>query len=389
MKSFAIFNYSGKASGKGGPIGYLSHLYSGFVKDVPELLSITQSGTKMRSNVTSSRSITSNIAFLFEIKSIFSYIKKGLLVRKKYASTINSYELLHLHESESVFYLRFFAKYKGKIILTSHRPEPLADEVINSMRAKLKGRYRLLYLFLEWIEKYSYNKADAFIFPSVHAARIYEKFPGFVEHTRGKSIEYVVTGLNFKSPTASKEEYFKQHNIKLGLDKKVVSYIGRHNCIKGYDRVVSSFDIIRKNDACVIVAGAPGTIEYPKDDNWVELGYISDAMNLMNLSDIVFIPNRNTYFDLVIIEALSLGKIVITSNTGGNLDIAEDCKGLLLFDNEQANSFIDVIDRVLNMNEEERKLLENSSRNYYENYCTPSIFAKNYFKTISKLSKVL
>lgn len=389
MKQFAIFNYSGKSPNKGGPIGYLYHLYSGFIDDKPDFLSIVQSDNTNVVKHVANHSFVEKITFLYEFKCIVSFIKKGLIVRKKYKNNINNYKLLHIHESESVFYLLLFARYKGKIVLTSHRPESLADEIVNAVKVKHKGSFKLLYSLLVWIEKYSYKKADAFIFPSEHAANIYSKFPGFSQYSEGKPFKYLITGLNYKKPTCSKSDYFIQHDIKLNPEKSVVSYIGRHNYIKGYDRVVNSFNVIKRNDACVLVAGAPGSIEYPKDSNWVELGYINDAMNLMKLADVIVIPNRNTYFDLVIIEALSLGKIVVSSNTGGNIDIAKECAGLVLFDNQISDSCSLTIERILKMDLNERAQLEKQSRQYYERHCTPQIFASNYKKIITEIKNIL
>ena len=137
-----------------------------------------------------------------------------------------------------------------------------------------------------------------------------------------------------------------------------------------------------------IVAGAKSDIQYPKDSDWIELGYINDAMNLMSISDVVVIPNRNTYFDLVIIEALSLGKIVVTSNTGGNIDIAKTNRGLYLFDNNSEISCTEAIKHVLSMSNPERRDLETCSRKYYLENCTPEVFAENYLRVINEFINI-
>lgn len=379
MTDFAIFNYSGKAVNKGGPSGYLSHLYTGFNGDSPDFLFI-KDAEKTSNNI--KISFHNENYFLYEIKSILSYLKKGIKVYKKYGKTLNNYSLIHIHDSESVFYIKFFCRYKGKIILTSHRPEPLADEVINAIKAKRPGNYRILKRFLNFVERYSYKKSFGFIFPSPSAAAIYNQFPGFTKSIDNKPIKFVTTGLRYKAPTATRDAYYLEHNIKIDVSKKIVTYIGRHNLIKGYDRVIAAFPEIKRLGGTVIVGGALSNILYPDDSNWIELGYINDAINLMSISDVVVIPNRNTYFDLVIIEALSLGKVVITSNTGGNIDIASTTKGLYLFDNKDEKSFTEAIKNVLSMKENERKDLEKTSRDYYLKNCTPAIFASNYIKTI-------
>ena len=109
----------------------------------------------------------------------------------------------------------------------------------------------------------------------------------------------------------------------------------------------------------------------------------------MNASDVVVIPNRNTYFDLVILEALSLGKIVITSNTGGNIDIAKDTEALVLFDNKKENSLFEAIVSIIDMSVNERKKLEKAALCFYEKNCTERIFANNYIKIINDLKESL
>lgn len=389
MKRYAIFNYSGIASNIGGPSGYLSHLKSGFTDEFPDLLYVRDVNKKTPIKKNTKSSTKGWLSMFYELRCIISFIKKGIAVRNKYKNQLDVYNLIHVHGSEDLFYLKMFARYKGIIVLTSHRPEELSDEVINNVKTRQAGSYHILKMVLEYIEKYSYRNADAFIFPSRHAACIYERFPGFNKYSNKKPIRYVTTGLQYKKPIKSREEYFKQHNINLSPNKQIVTYIGRHNKIKGYDRVVEAFEIVKSYNGSVIVAGAPGTIQYPKDPDWVELGYINDAIELMNISDIVVIPNRNTYFDLVIIEALSVGCIVITSNTGGNIDIAKDTKGLVLFDNNEVNGCSNAIQNVLKMDADKRTELSASSLEYYYQNCTPPKFAANYQQAINSIIKEL
>ena len=388
MKNFAIFSFSGKAPNKGGPIGYLWHLYSGFTSFEPDLLFINNNETSV--NVLGKQSsIKKPNRILYELKSILSYFKKAYLVAKKYRGQLKQYQLIHVHESDSVFYLRLFCGYRGKIILTSHRPEPLANEVINAARVKVPGRYMCLSAFLNYLERYSYNHADGLIFPSPCAKAIYNDFPGFIQYSKGKPVKFLTTGLNFKASTVNRAEFLSKYKLDINKDKKIITYIGRHNLIKGYDRIIAAYPEIKQLNGVVIVAGAISEIKYPNEPDWIELGYINDAMNLMAIADVVVIPNRNTYFDLVIIEALSLGKIVVTSNTGGNIDIAKSTKGLYLFDNNVEGSCTEAIKHVLSMGVVERKDLEECSRRYYLENCTPKIFAENYLNAINDLLESL
>ena len=55
-----------------------------------------------------------------------------------------------------------------------------------------------------------------------------------------------------------------------------------------------------------------------RDERWIEVGWTDEPHSLTNASDCLVVPNRQTYFDLVILEGLSLGIPIVTSMTGGN-----------------------------------------------------------------------
>ena len=162
-----------------------------------------------------------------------------------------------------------------------------------------------------------------------------------------------------------------------------MGYVGRHNKIKGYDRLVRMFTEMERKSIHVIVAGSKEGIKCPESPFWHELGYINDSQNLMNAVDVVVVPNRNTYFDLVILEALSRGKIVITSNTGGNISIAKETKAIVLFDNEK-EELLDAIMRVKKLVKEERAEMEQDAILFYESKCSCEAFARGYLDVLNK-----
>lgn len=55
-----------------------------------------------------------------------------------------------------------------------------------------------------------------------------------------------------------------------------------------------------------------------KDSRWKEVGWTNDSQSIIAASDVFVLPNRETYFDIIMLEVLSCGKIVIASRTGGN-----------------------------------------------------------------------
>ena len=61
------------------------------------------------------------------------------------------------------------------------------------------------------------------------------------------------------------------------------------------------------------------------------IGFRSDALALMNAADVFVLPSPNEPFGLVLIEAMSVGKPVIATRSGGPLEIVVDGEtGLLV-----------------------------------------------------------
>lgn len=393
MKKIGIF-FNGKLKkNAGGPSGYLYNLKIGIENNnIPVDFIVSRSMPPVVDDKTSNNksiSIKMPMAVL-DFRMALSFIFKGVKVRNHLKQLVNEYDFLHAHSSEDIFALKKLLKYKGKIVFTPHRPESLANEVIVTQKVMNNTKYPfpILRLTCRFLEVYSYKHADAFIFPSINAKEIYKLFPGFQKNSTGKPIQYVYTGTNDVGNLVECGKYRKLvDNYKKSA--KIISYVGRHNYIKGYDLLVETYERMNEANVFYLCAGAKSTLEYPLAENWIELGYIYDSNCLMKDSDIVVIPNRNTYFDLVIVEALSVGTIVITSNTGGNLDIAEEAQGLILFEAGNCDSLISKIEFVLKKDKGELDTMKESNRDFYKKYCKIERFAESYYTAIKSLVKSL
>lgn len=378
----AIFNYYGMDSAVGGPRGYISNLYVGF-KSIGIAPPTFLCSKEVKKNVAKEKTDvkSSNPS---DIRCVAAFIKKGLSFRKEFKKVVRQYDVIHVHSTDDCYYLRKFAGFKGKIILTSHRPESSVEEKFSSLGISSEEKYRLSSILFRWVESSAYKYTDAFIFPSKGAMEIYNQFPGFTKNIKNKPVHFVITGTTKKEVKMSNEEFRLKHNI--APSDFVLTFIGRHNYIKGYDRVVNAYEDLKKAGIKVCVAGkVSDDIEYPSDPNWMEFGYINYTMDLMQASDIIAIPNRNTYFDLVIIEAISAGKIVISSNTGGNNDISKFTDGLVLFDNDNETDFISKVLEVKDMDTRKLQTMKKNNLLFYNTHCTISKFAASYIKELNEI----
>lgn len=166
----------------------------------------------------------------------------------------------------------------------------------------------------------------------------------------------------------------------------VIVYVGRHNEIKGYgDLKQLGMRILNgKNNTKFLIAGKEGPLTCLENTSWIEIGYTKDPYSVISAGDVFLLPNKETYFDLVFIEVLSLGKIIVASRTGGNRYYEKvGLKGVFLYDTlDEAEKILEMIK---NMPNEEKCKLEKANRNFYEKNLTGNIFYENYKKMMLSL----
>lgn len=388
-KKVVIFRSGSILENSGGPSGYLYILREGLKKVESDIDVISYS--KAEKDLKHGRERNESTTFLkLFIQEIYSCI--FLLFyhkRHKYSlyKLLKDFDIIHVHSVENAYSLSKLRWLKGKIILTPHRPEASYAETINQLKKRWSTEYSfpLLKKVYVYIERHAYKATSGFIFPSKGAMNIYKDFPGFVEGSKGKNIKYVYTGVIDKSKLYRKGLYRKKFD--LNSSNKVIAYIGRHSSIKGYDFLISNADFFEKNKIHLICAGDYNEKMIPISKYWHECGFISDTYNLLGDADVVVIPNRNTYFDLVIIEALSMGKIVLSTNTGGNIDINLLTEGMILFRNGDDEDFQRKLIEILKMNNIDKNNLEKCNRKFYEKFCTVEQFAFHYIEAIKTMEE--
>ena len=301
-------------------------------------------------------------------------------------SNLDDIDVMHFHlTSDLAKYYKYLPKNTIKI-LTSHCPEMPYVEFKNSLKAKSKKRkYQFNNaekIFFEKIDKVAFGQADVIVFPSKEAMEpYYETCEEFGEIIKDKKIKYLLTGtkeLKFnKSNKDFRLEYGIPHNAF------VISFIGRHNEVKGYDKFVEIGEKLLqdKKDIYIITAGI-GNIESPSNDRWIDIGWTNDPGSVVNASNIFVLPNKRTYFDLVLLEVLSIGKTCIVSNTGGNKTVSNLTKGVIKY-----NSTDDAVKKIMDLYSNRNKLLEYERLNKetYNKYFTVEKFSESYIKMIDEI----
>ena len=389
MKRVLIYIQENLLAPKGGPLGYNYNLYVQLKQ--MECTEFQFLPPQPKRELKEWRKFVPNV-----IKNIVHEIRKARSVSRLLSSKyphkaqidINQYDVIHFHDTKSLYEIRDdLSNYHGKIVLTSHSPTLPSMEIYDMLNKREKRMFGWLYKKLNSMDEYSFRKADYIFFPCEEAEEPYRNnWPQFSEIKKEKknSFRYILTGIEKPVFKKTREEILLLYNIP--KDAVVVSYVGRHNKIKGYDilkrmaeRILSVYP-----NVYFLIAGKEEPIRGLENHRWIEVGWTDDPYSLIAASDLFVLPNRETYFDLILLEVLSIGIPVVCGATGGNKYFSHiGQKGIFLY--ETFNDGIQYISSLVEKTEQERNLLGAFNKVLFEKKFTNEIFARNYISLIQSL----
>lgn len=379
-----IFFPKNKLKPKGGPSGYLFNLYQevrcGNYNNID--IQFLEDSSTYTDNETL-KSITPNR--IRDIRRFFSFMS---LLNKKNTKpyNINEFDLIHFHSTEDLYLSRnWIDDYNGKVVLTSHSPCAYHKELIsrlNPIDAKLFSKSLQK---LELIDEYAFQRADYIIFPCIEAEEPYfHTWDKYQKIRDSKKYLYVPTGIVGCKAKKTRNEVRDQYGIP--KDAFVVSYVGRHNEIKGYSdlKKIGGKIIGNNNNIWFLIAGKEEPLTGLSNKNWVEVGWTNDPHSIIAASDVFILPNHETYFDLILLEVMSLGKPVILSWTGGNRYFSRfNSEGLVFYSN--IDECVENVNKLRNFGKQNLEKIGNDNRIIFEKYFTSKKFSINYINTVKKI----
>ena len=366
-----IFYSEGVDLRAGGPSGYIANLMTGleeigsndvevvFRKEEPTLKYVTL--IRILTSVIPFRSIRRKVRnYFIELanKSSVDAISLDAFRYKNFVKILDTleFESITCHQVRDALFARNYLderKSSAKLILMSHCPEPPSEEIY--AREKLSGLPEAEENYKIWqrIEKSAFcEKADFLLFPSKEAIEPYSSaLPYFADLLEKKPFLFLPTGCFPLMTNISRKLLREKFNIKT---KHVICYVGRHKRIKGYDilKDIASIILKERSDVTFLIAGRLSNEIAPlQHERWIELGFANPA-EVFSASDAFILPNRQTYFDLILLEALSTGIPVIASATGGNKSVAEATSAISLY--SETKQCVQLIHEFLDLPEEEK-----------------------------------
>ena len=220
-----------------------------------------------------------------------------------------------------------------KTILQSHCPELPSQEV-----GAVAHDWTVV------AERDAFARADVYVFPNEHAAKIYDSL-----FRPSAKLEYVLSACQEARP-----------RYVIPLDPRYVYYlfIGRRIAIKGFDLVLDAFKAAYAidNSLRLLVVGKGEPLEIP---GVLDIGYSDQPANWFAVCDYLVSANRQSYFDLSVMEALSLGTPLIITCTNGHKFFGEiETPGVIALPNADVESLTNAI-------------LENRKKRFPENPASP------------------
>lgn len=235
----------------------------------------------------------------------------------------SSYKYIFFHDCLTLYKCMRLINKNQVVILQSHSPELPSEEYL-SENFDLE-----MYSYVRKAEQESFKRADLLIFPNKGAAEIYNDLI-----TDKLKIQYILSG-------ASREE--KLTKYPLDSRKLNILFIGRRNTIKGFDFLMDVFSNkkLQNNHNLLLLGTKTKETQYP--NNIYDIGFSNSPLNWVNSVDYVINTNKQSYFDLSVIEALSIGAKIIMTDNYGHSYFKNKSNDIITFEYGNISNVVDII----------------------------------------------
>lgn len=386
-KGILIYKNKNELKPIGGPTGYLFNLHEALKKSNVEYINFLEQNdiNKFRNKL--KKKMPVNLKKALFHKYLFDLVHKNKAGAKE---DFNEYGAIHFHSTIDLYKNRNnLLNFNGKVILTSHCPKPqhleIIEDTLSDFEKKIYSTNKIKKL--EKIDEYAFNRADYIFFPCEEAEEPY--FNNWMKYKeirekKMQSYRYITSGTVQRMPKRPKEEIYKSYSIP--NDSFVISYVGRHNQTKGYDilKELGNEILSRYTNIVFIIAGVEEPLKGLNHERWIEVGWTNDPDSIIAASDMFILPNKETYFDLIMLEVLSLGKIVLASNTGGNKYFKKfESSGIYNFSTKE--EAVSQIEEIINYSKQVREQLEKLNFEIYNSNFTTDVFLQKYLLLINEI----
>ncbi len=377
----------------GGPAGYLYNLKTG-LKDNPDArikFVATQYESDDRHAYALAASYKKKIArfmppFVVPLMSLKRQARlwsQPLDISDESLKVVTESDVLVFHNGwQCQQYVNRVGRNHGqKIYVMHHGPTDLSTELAEEriMRWGYAGQWNRARAHWATFELKAFQLADGILAPCKGALEAHFEFDRLMKHVYDNIPVYeLATGAPAMQVTRSKEEVLSA--LGIAAEKRVIGFFGRYHTHKGFDLFCETARLAeaRGDRRFVFICAGSGQVDTPVGlSNFMDIGWQKEELpNYMNAADLILIPNRYTYFDLLMLEAMSLGKPLLTSTRGGNKCLRAHTMGVAQLEELSPDS----IYQALRKYDDAQTLSEMSlaNRNAYERFYDIKAFVKRH-----------
>lgn len=241
---------------------------------------------------------------------------------------VNEYKYTLVHSIPIASRLLKVKDKNVKIGLMYHGPVSYSTEVMDNLIFGYgdfisKGFYKKI---LQYLETRLYKKVDFVVTAAKEGMSAYTD----IDFDYSNKLFEVTTGLPEIKNSLDKKA--ARELIGLESNKMVIGYFGRYHTHKGYDIYIREIEKLSCRDDISFISAGAGPLDTIHVDNYIDFGWRTDVQNLITACDLIVLPNRYTYFDLLPLECLSLSRPIAISRVGGNLKLESICPVAFGFD---------------------------------------------------------
>ncbi len=291
--------------------------------------------------------------------------------------------VIHLQSTGFMYGLsRIDKEHDWTRILTSHPPIPAYLEIAHYYIDSGRRTPPKWVAFRRKVDITAFNEADYILTPSLSALEAYffdrDISRAISDKIDTDSIIFVPTGVVRPQVHVSRESVREKYRWD---GKIVVGYFGRRCFDKGFDIFQQVAEMVTSEDPSRFVFVSTGKGPYSARAPVFDLGWVDNVYDIINAVDLVVLPNRFSFYDLVAIESIATGTPILTSDRGGNKDIASSVPGGFVCD-ISPECFSEQILKYGDLSDAKRNKLRMGNISKYEQFFTAESFAERYYHSL-------
>ncbi|MDT2703453.1 glycosyltransferase family 4 protein [Enterococcus dongliensis] len=309
---------------------------------------------------------------IFEIPFNRNPLKKDNLKAYKILKEIinrKNYDIVHTHTPIASAITRLVCRKKNetKVFYTAHgfhffKGAPLVNWIIY---------FPIEYLLSKYTDKLITINQEDYL-------RAKRRF-----HAR--SVDFVHgVGLDLKKiDEIEVDNQEKKLELKIMCDQIILLSVGELNENKNHELVIEGLKNFNNINFKYLLCGEGASRErlqslikqYKLEDKVELLGFRTDILELLKISDYFIFPSKREGLPVSIMEALACGVPVICSKIRGNSDLVQNNVNGFLFSLDNKKNFIQILSRLLlkKYNKEELSLIEENSVQSVKQYSLQNV----------------